>query len=320
MAKCKCGKCGSRIMSNGCKNVREGCFDVCTTPICADPGILSVYAPIIYDEIGINLCTTFCIDIPAQCGCSDITSACAQLLDLDFCYGEEGVEITQISGRPNCYLVKLSNLTAKFAIKLFGENCRLVDTIFASTVYLPSCKEAETYDEDTNPSSVTLEIFAPYGVSYKNAPGCTKPHMALNFIGFKEENNFVRQGINVYAIPKVLNLDVDDETVTVGLTLVIQSAYFAGYKVESRGKIRTPKGSLIPEEESDCRRFVAGELLNLAIKPLDLGTPECEENLKEDCDEEHCCGCRCEEEHHKEDKCEEEHHCGCKCEEEEALT
>ena len=289
MAKCKCG---SRIISNACKNTGNGCVDVCSTPICADPSVLSLYAPVIYDEIGINLCTTFCVDIDVPCGCAEVKTACAQLLYIDFCYGEDGVEISPISGRANCYLVKLTNLNAKFAIRLFDENCRLVDTVFASTVYLPSCKKDEGFDEETNPTSVTLEIFAPYGVSYDKSEKCENPTMVLNFIGFMTCNNFVRQGLNLYAIPKVLNLNTDENTISIGLTLVLQSLYFAGYKVNSEGKIDIPKGSLIPEEDSECRRFVAGDLLNLTIKPLDLGSPNNEEDLKDDCNEDKsCCGC-----------------------------
>lgn len=289
MAKSKSCKCGGRVISNACKNVQNGCMDVCTTPICADPSILSIYAPLIYDEIGINLCTTFCIG-DVSCGCQKAVSAGVQLLDLEFCYGEDNVEITPISGRANCYLVTLRNLTAKFAIRLFDDSCRLMSTKFVSVVYLPSCKKSESYDEDTNPSSVTLEVFAPYGVSFDSSEECEEPEMQLNFIGFKADNNFVRQGINLYAIPKVVGFNEDEETVSVGLTLVVQSLYFAGYMVNSEGKVNTPKGSLIPEEDSDCRCFVAGELLNLAIKPLELGEPEFEEELKEECHEKGCDG------------------------------
>ena len=54
MAKCKCSKCGStRIVSNIVQNMPNGCFDVCTTPICGSPDELSILAPLIYDEIGV---------------------------------------------------------------------------------------------------------------------------------------------------------------------------------------------------------------------------------------------------------------------------
>ena len=81
-------------------------------------------------------------------------------------------------------------------------------------------------------------------------------------------------------------------TITVGLTLVLQSLYFAGYKVESQGRIKTPKGCLITPDNADCMDFVCGELLNLEIKPLDLGWPQYDERKKEPCGCDNC-GCPC---------------------------
>lgn len=82
----------------------------------------------------------------------------------------------------------------------------------------------------------------------------------------------------------MLDLDTTTDEVTVGLSLILQSLYYAGYRVASAGKIVTPKGSIVSEENSDELKFVCGNLLNLAIKPLDLSPPRCEGNLKNDCD------------------------------------
>lgn len=291
MAKCKSGKCNSRarIVSNAVKNMNgTQCFDICTNPICGSPDNLSIFAPLIYDEIGINLCTTFelGVDIPTEYPTA--TSATAQVVDVAYTYGEGGVTIEQIQGRPNCYSVTLTNLSVNFAVNLYDEACRLLDTVFATAVYLPSETTAPTYDEDTNPTSVVLDIFAPYGVSYND----TAP--ALNYIGFQITDNYVRQGINMYALPKVLNLDTLESDITIGLTVVLQSLYFSGYNVASEGKIHTPKGSIVAPEDTDCMKFVAGDLLNLAIKPLDLGEPVYEECLKQNCNTE-CCSCVTEE-------------------------
>ena len=94
----------------------------------------------------------------------------------------------------------------------------------------------------------------------------------LNNLGLTSENNFVRQGLNLYGMAKILNLDVDADTITIGLSMILQSLYFVGYQVASEGRINTPKGSLLMPDDSSCRRFVAGDLLDLAIKPLELGT------------------------------------------------
>lgn len=285
MAKCKCSKCGStRIVSNIVQNMPNGCFDVCTNTICGSPDELSILAPLIYDEIGINLCTTFAVGTDISTTYPTATNASVSVIDIAYTYGDENVEITQIAGRPNCYSVTLSNLTVTFAVTLYDESCRALATLTPTAVYLPNSTTAATYDEDTNPTSVTLEIFAPYGVSYNSdnaAPPVYTP--ALNSIGFLSSDNVVTQGLNLYAIPKLLGLDTTDDEVTVGLTLILQSLYFCGYRVTSAGRISTPKGSIVSGEESDCIKFVCGNLLDRAIKPLDLSPPACEGNLKNDC-------------------------------------
>lgn len=292
MAKYKSGKCGckARIVSNMVQNMRGDsnacCIDVCANPICGSPTMLSLMAPVIYDEIGINLCASFPIGIECSKEYPTAVSATAKVVNIAYTCGDE-VTIEAIAGRPNCYVVTLTNLKVTFVINLYDENCRLVGIVYTTADYLPSDECSITYDEDTNPSSVELEIFAPYGVSYKTPVG--KPVPIINYMGFTQDNNFVRQGLNLYGIAKALNFEKDDNTITVGLTLVLQSLYFAGYNVENAGRINTPKGSLITPDNTDCMKFVAGDLLDLAIKPLELGPPKCEERYKESCKT--SCGC-----------------------------
>ena len=51
---CKCtGK--RRYISSGIAN-NSDCIDVCTNPICGTSDNLTLLAPVVYDEIGINLC------------------------------------------------------------------------------------------------------------------------------------------------------------------------------------------------------------------------------------------------------------------------
>lgn len=284
MAKCKCSN-RSRIVSNTVRRLYDGCTDVCANPVCGSPSMLSLFAPLIYDEIGINLCTTFDLGVDIATEYPTVTSASIKVIDATYTLGEGGVEVEALSGRSNCYVVTLSEITVLFAMDLFDSAGRLVDTIFPTAVYLPADATAPTFDEDTNPSSVELELFAPYGFSYDTTG--TEPTPTVNFIGFSQTSNFVRQGINLYGIAKLLDFSTEDSTATVGLTLVLQSLYFAGYRVESAGKIDVPKGSILAPENSECMRFVAGDLLNLAIKPLDLGElPPAEGN---GCS----CGCGC---------------------------
>lgn len=268
MAKCKCSN-RSRIVSNTVRRLYDGCTDLCANPVCGDPSVLSLFAPLIYDEIGINLCATFDLGVDIATEYPTVTGASIKVIEATYTLGEEGVQVEALAGRPNCYVVTLSEITVLFAMDLFDPAGRLVGTIFPTAVYLPANTAAPTYDEDTNPSSVELELFAPYGFSYDTTGA--EPIPAINFIGFSQDTNFVRQGINLYGLAKLLDFSTDDSTATVGLTLILQSLYFAGYRVESAGKIDVPKGSILAPDNSDCMRFVAGDLLNLAIKPLDLG-------------------------------------------------
>ncbi len=268
MAKCKCSN-RSRLVSSAVQRLYSGCADVCANPACGDPTVLSLMAPLIYDEIGINLCATFDLGVDIATTYPTVTSASVKVIDATYTYGPEDVQIESLTGRPNCYLVTLSDITVLFAVELYDAVGRLVDTIFSTAVYLPSDTLAPTYDEDTNPTSVELEIFAPYGFSYDTT--VTPPTPVINYIGFSQATNFIRQGLNLYGLAKLLDFSTDESTVTVGLTLVLQSLYFAGYRVASAGKIDTPKGSILSPDNSECMRFVAGDLLNLAIRPLDLG-------------------------------------------------
>ncbi len=278
MAKCKCGT-RPRIVSsviqsmndmNPINDVNCGCCrDVCSNPICGDPGKLSLMAPLIYDEIGINLCATATLGSIISTTYPTVTNATIKAINATYTYGTGNVSVEAITGRQNCYLVTLSNITVQFAMNLYDASCRLVTTIYPEIVYLPPATTDPTYDEDTNPTSVELEIFAPYGLAYTTPTATTTP--IINYIGYVEGRNTVTQGINLSSMAKLLDFSLADNTITVGLTLVLSSIYFVGYRVESAGKIDTPKGSIVTPENSDCMRFVAGDLLNLTIKPLDLG-------------------------------------------------
>ncbi|MBE5935538.1 MAG: hypothetical protein E7262_07075 [Lachnospiraceae bacterium] len=295
MAKCKGKKCGcrTRILSNKVNSINgQGCFDVCTNPVCGEPTNLGLFAPLIYDEIGINLCTTFDLGVDIPSSYPTATKITAQIVDITYDYGDLNVQVTQISGRPNCYSVVLSNLLVVFSINIYDDACRLLDTITTSVDYLPSNSTVPTYNEDTNPSSVELEIFAPYGVSY-NVSSSGEYTPALSYIGFISTNNYVKQGLNLYGTAKVLDFDEVDSTATVGISLVLQSLYFVGYKVPNEGKIETPKGCSVSSEQTDCLCFVEGDLLDLEIKPLELGGCNNEENSKQDCISDNGCNSGC---------------------------
>jgi len=289
MARCKCRN-AARIVSDVVQNICQtnncmggamncGCTDVCVNPSIGTPDTLGLFAPVIYDEVGINLCTSFDLGIDLVTEYPTVTWASLRIIDIAFTYGDTdgSVAVAPITGRPNCYLITLSNLTVTFAVDLYDAACRLVATVSSTAVYLPFDTTVPTYDVDTNPSVVELELFAPYGAAEVAVGGVITP--AINVIGFAPTNNFVTQGINMYALPKLINLDTDDSTITVGITLVLQSLYFSGFCVETSGRINIPKGNLSTSEDSDCLQFVEGNLLDLAIRPLNL------------CGNDNSCGC-----------------------------
>lgn len=287
MAKCRCNN-RPRIVSSVCQcmNSAGTCVDVCANPIIADPSLLGIMAPLIYDEIGINLCTTFDLGTDIQTTYPTADSATISVIDAAYEYGDDNVRIEAISGRQNCSLITLSNITVCFAVKVYDCCCKLLGTIYPTAVYLPSDVTAPTYDADTNPSSVELELFTPYGFAYDMTG--TAPAPIIGNLGFSSENSAVGQGVNLFANAKLLDFNTEDSMVTVGLTMVLQSMYYVGYKVQSAGKIDIPKGSIVTPDNSDCMRFVAGDLLNLAIKPLDLGNPGNEQYYKNDCNPQNC--------------------------------
>ena len=269
------------------------CQDVCVNPACGDPKLLAVLAPVIYDEIGINLCRSVPLGVTVSTAYPSAVAASAEGMDISYnTSGTAATTVAPISGRPNCYEVTLTDLTVTFAVKLYDCANRLLATLTVPAVYLPTnstLPDYAYYDEDTNPDSVTLEIFAPYGISYQDA---STESPSLNIIGFSSVNNMLRQGLNLSANPCVLCFNTDDSTVTIGLSLILQSIYFAQYKIPHQGKAVIPKGSLVPPEDSVCMNFVSGGILDREIKPLELGPPDCEEYLKQDCSPacEPCCG------------------------------
>ncbi|MDE6024195.1 MAG: hypothetical protein K2G45_01945 [Lachnospiraceae bacterium] len=285
-----CG-CNKRVISNTiCNSNGNGtCHDVCVEPQCGTPEFLTVLAPVVYDEIGINVCRS--IELPSDLLNEFPTAAyaSAEVIDIDVSNTCNPTSIRPINSRPNCYEVTLTNLSVTFALRLYDCCKKLLTTAtLCDVIYLPESHRHCGYNPDTNPSSVTLELFAPYGVSYTNGD-IDSPE--LNYIGFSSTNNTITQGLNLMSVPKVLNFDIADGTITVGLTLVVKTIYFTQYQIPHNGRPVISKGTLAPEDESLCMTFVSGSLLDRNIKPLESCNPL---DNKESCNS--CtdpCDCAC---------------------------
>ena len=147
--------------------------------------------------------------------------------------------------------------------------------------YLPATATDPEYDEETNPTDVTLQLYAPYGPAYTVAGTTATPTLIFNGLSTTQASQ--NQGIQASAVAKVLNFNLDDSEISLGVTLYVFSLYYSFYNFYDTTRGTIPKGSLATEEENVCMNFVRGSLLDRNIKPLELSAPSCESNLKHDC-------------------------------------
>lgn len=226
----------------------------------------------IFDECGINLCKVgqrdIALNYPEAAG-AEVTIA-----DIDFNINcKDGSKIEFIKDRPSCCRVTLSNICVKFTVKVLDDRNQIMDTFCIDELYLPEETDPE-HDEETNPSSVVVDLYAPYGVSYIDT--CDEFIPTLNCLGFIENgkadgNNGLRQGINTQAMAKIVKADMDRGIIAMGLTIYLKVVYFVQYKMPHLGMAVPPKcepTSIVPE--NSCKDFVDGDLLELNICPLTL--------------------------------------------------
>lgn len=286
MANCNCkSKC---FTSSGVSTLNNtACTDVCTTPICGTADALLLYAPVIYDCIGINLCRQVPLGVAVPTAYPTASYATAEVIDMT----PATAAITPIANRPNCYNIDLSELSFTLVVKLFDCCHRLLASLpLTDIVYLPTSTTDPYYDEDTNPAGVTLQLYAPYGPAYTVTTGETVTAVpTLFFNGMAAAQSAEQQGLQASAIARVLNFDADGSTISLGVTLYVFSLYKSYYNFYGTTRGNIPKGSLATVEENVCMSFVRGSLLDRCIKPLELGTPSCEGNLKQECGADHTC-------------------------------
>ena len=299
MSECKAMECGE------CCHCGNKECDICVKPFCGEPAELSVFAPVIYDEVGINLCRN--ITIPANVLSLYPTTSYVQLLvanikiysGIGYLTGEEEtIEYTQeeldemgnpptfstvstIPGRANCLRVKLTNLRVVFNVRLFDSCKKYIATVPLEAVYLPAVGTTN-YDPDTNPRSATVDMYAPYGAStvYDEYS-----EYFINYAGFNMYSNTIQNGINMNAVAKVMEFDPATGTMSAGITLYLRTAYYEAYKFNAIGKTIPPKMNTHEAESNPCLKFVEGDLLLQNVKPLELESPKCEGKKKKECKE-----------------------------------
>lgn len=292
--------------------------DACFCPPIGEPKLLTLLAPVIFDECGINLCRVVDItkleEVDPCKPCCDSTdfifggitkrdliraeTVQLQVADIDFNFAYPGgcrrSEIEPSKDRPNCSRITLRDIDVTFAVKILDLRCRVRKEGFLVLRYLPKRKQPG-FNEETNPSSVTVDLYTPYGVSYEadNPLIATNLVPTVNFIGYIEEpgktllidksvplppecrlygrNNEARQGICAQALAKVVAKD--DEDIAIGLTIYFKAMYFVQYRVCHQGLAVPPKCEPVGPEASKCVEFVEGGLLEQSIQPLEVSCP-----------------------------------------------
>ncbi|MBC8542971.1 MAG: hypothetical protein ACLR23_09545 [Clostridia bacterium] len=290
---CGCNSCCNNTMNTSCSK------DPCVNAPIGQPRNLTVMAPVVFDECGINLCKVFQRNVFAN---PQISTINVKVIDIDFNTGscDHGSKVEVLRSRPNCSRISLSHIMVKLAVQLLDCCNNVLESFVITEEYLPPCAEDDSFDEDTNPCCVCLELYTPYGPAYQGRGDELVP--SINFIGMEEPcscpgNNMLRQGISAQALAKVVRHDNECGLVALGLTLYLKSIYFVQYRIPHNGLAVPPKCSPLNTEEGDaCRDFVEGDLLELNIQPLDVArsttgiSAASEPSTSSDCG---CdCGCR----------------------------
>lgn len=259
-----CSTCNSgNCSSNSC--------DPCVNPPTHTPKCLTLLAPVIFDECGINLCKVMERSVYCNPQINDIQ---VRVLDIDFnttdC--DCGSRAETLRSRPACTRITLSHLKVKLAVQLLDRCHNIIESFVITEEYLPSMED-EYYDEDTNPSSICLELYTPYGLSYETRHNNLIP--SINFIGMEQNgcsgNNALRQGIVAQGLAKVVRFDADRGIIALGLTLYLKSLYFVQYRMAHEGLVVPPKCTPYCEKDTNvCKDFVEGCLLSQNISPLPI--------------------------------------------------
>lgn len=239
-------------------------------PRCSTP--LLAMMPAIYDECGINLCRV----VPLQTALPDNTACVeAQVLDVDF-QSNHCTTFTTLPDRSDCIRVTLSDILVTVrltALDCCGNTlCQSIETV----TYLNPDSCCDYSDPDTNPTSITLDLYVPYGLTYTSpCPGTFCP--TIQFLGpVAGMNNHLQQGLSVQAAAKVLRFDTNQNRIALGLTLYLRSIYFTEYRIPNEGLAMPPKASLVENPQEDaCQDFVDGALLSPQICPASAAVNTC---------------------------------------------
>ncbi|ONI43373.1 hypothetical protein AN640_04170 [Candidatus Epulonipiscium fishelsonii] len=174
-----------------------------------EPRLLTMMAPVVFDESGLNLCRVVSIDHLvdicqnnttgrttdvlfdglSRADLQNATTLQLQVVDIDFNFvcpsHYRYSEIKPGKNAPNISRVVLRDIDVTFAIKIIDANYKVCKEGMLTLRYLPS-ETCPGYDKDTNPSNVAFDLYTPYGISFaaENPVGCNKLVPTINYIGY----------------------------------------------------------------------------------------------------------------------------------------
>lgn len=264
--------CGTKIYRSALGREAVGeCRDICTSPVCGEPRLLTLLAPVVYDEVGLNLCKR--IDLSAL-NLDDYPTASQLILevaDIDLNL-DGGSSVETLYDRPFCIRIKLTRIRVLFYAKILDGCGHLLDTRSFAAEYLDS---PYGNDDETNPSEITVDLYAPYGFACAELLGEENGEYPMTptmyFLGLTPNSNIIRQGVVVQGLARATNFDPTGEAASIGLTLYFKTVYNVQYKVPHAGLAVPPKVEPEEPEIGACISFVEGGLLERNIMPLDLG-------------------------------------------------
>ena len=177
-------------------------------PPIGEPKLLTLVAPAVFDECGINLCRTVCVDelqdvcqgeqrrTPdilfsglSKCDLVNADKIQLQVVDIDFNFvdpcGCRFSEIQPAKCNPNLSRITLKDIDVTFAVTIIDCCCKVVKQGMMTVRYLGDERSA-AHDPCTNPSCISFDLYTPYGVSFapENPMGCNKLVPSIGFMGF----------------------------------------------------------------------------------------------------------------------------------------
>lgn len=218
----KCSNTDTRFF----KTPNAGICDIChpcetttrleATAMCppiGEPKCLTMMAPVVFDEAGINLCRVFAIDDlldlcerPSnrttdvlfdgltKLDLENATKIQLHVVDVNFNFVCPETcrysEIKPSRNTPNLSRVTLRDIDVTFSVSIVDSTCKVCKEGMLTLRYLPG-ENCPGYSEETNPSNITFDLYTPYGISYapENPAGCNKLVPTINFIGLVENQH-----------------------------------------------------------------------------------------------------------------------------------